>query len=176
MAQPLATMSDLDEARAVRYFLDALCDRDTIAPALENKVYPVAIFHSQQVCEKGAKGCLSLSGIVITRDHHVSDFFNEYVIPDAGDLKCRFGQSLVFLSRLESYYIPSRYGVDKAGRIHYLTYDPRNVLELSRAAGDFLDLCFDFFEIRTGKILPRSRESLEEFFLTTYTHCIRKLE
>lgn len=160
----------------VRYFLDALCDKDTIAPALENKVYPVAIFHSQQVCEKGAKGCLSLSAIIIARDHHVSDFFNEYVLPESGDLKSGFQKSLVFMSQLESYYIPSRYGVDKAGRVHYLTYDPHNVLELSRGAVDFLDLCFDFFEIRTGKNLPRSRELLEKYFLATYNHCIRKLE
>lgn len=169
-------MSELDEARAVRYFLDALCDKDTIAPALENKVYPVAIFHSQQVCEKGAKGCLSLSAIIIARDHHVSDFFNEYVIPESGNLKSRFRQSLIFISQLESYYIPSRYGVDKTGRVHYLTYDPNKVLELSHAAVDFLDLCFDFFESRTGKILPRTREPLEKFFLLTYNNYIRKLE
>lgn len=97
-------------------------------------------------------------------------------MPESGDLKSRFRKSLIFMSHLESYYIPSRYGVDKAGRVHYLTYDPHDVLELSRGAVDFLDLCFDYFEIRTGKILPRSRESLEKYFLATYNHYIRKLE
>ena len=69
-------MSDLDEARAIRYFLDAFCDRDTIGLALSQELYPVAIFHSQQVCEKCAKGCLALSAIMIARDHHASDLFN----------------------------------------------------------------------------------------------------
>lgn len=99
-------MSELDEARAVRYFLDALCDKEMIAPALENEVYPVAVFHSQQMCEKGAKGCLSLSAIIVARDHHVSDLFNEYIIPESGNLEGQFRDSLVFVSRLESYYIP----------------------------------------------------------------------
>lgn len=169
-------MSELDEARAVRYFLDALCDKEMIAPALENEVYPVAVFHSQQMCEKGAKGCLSLSAIIVARDHHVSDLFNEYIIPESGNLEGRFRESLMFVSRLESYYIPSRYGVDKAGRIHYLTYDPRNVRDLAEAAGVFLDLCFDFFEARTGRVLLRSRGPLEKFFLATYRRHIRKLE
>jgi len=73
----------------------------------------------------------------------------------------------VFVSRLESYYIPIRYRVDKAGRIHYLTYYPRNMRELALAAGVFLDLCFDFFEARTGRALMRSRGPLETFFLAT---------
>jgi len=34
-------MSDLDEARAIRYFLDAFCDRDTIGLALSQELYPV---------------------------------------------------------------------------------------------------------------------------------------
>lgn len=175
-AQRLDTMSDLDEARAIRYFLDAYCDRDTIGLAFREALYPVAIFHSQQVCEKCAKGCLALLSIMSARDHHASDLFNASVIPVSGDLKIRFQQSLVFFSRLESYYIPSRYGVDTAGRIHYLKYDPESVRELVTAAGDFMDLCLKFFEIRTGKTLPRSRELLEEFFLANYSHCIRRLE
>ena len=128
------------------------------------------------VCEKCAKGCLALSGIMIARDHHVSDLFNSSVIPVSGDLKAKFQQSLVFMSRLESYYIPSRYGVDTAGRVHYLKYDPDSVRELSQAANDFLELCLEFFEIRTGTSLPRLREHLEEYFLANYSHCIRRLE
>jgi hypothetical protein len=33
------------------------------------------IFHSQQVCEKCARGCLALSGIMIARDHHALNLF-----------------------------------------------------------------------------------------------------
>jgi HEPN domain-containing protein len=169
-------MSDLDEARAIRYFLDAFCDRDTISLALNQELYPVAIFHSQQVCEKCAKGCLALFAIMIARDHHASDLFNSSVIPVSGVLKSKFQRSLVFMSRLESYYIPSRYGVDTAGRVHYLKYDPDSVRELSQAAGDFLEQGLEFFEIRTGTSLPRSRELLEEYFLANYSRCIRRLE
>lgn len=169
-------MSDLDEARAVRYFLDAFCDRDTISLAVKEGLDPVAVFHSQQVFEKCAKGCLALLSIMSARDHHASGLFHSSIIPVSGDLKDLFQQSLVFMSRLESYYIPSRYGVDTAGRIHYLKYDPDSVRELTQAAEDFLELCLKFFEIRTGKILPRSRGLLEEYFLANYSSCIRRLK
>lgn len=154
----------------------AFCDQDTIGLALSRKLYPVAIFHSQQVCEKCAKGCLALFAIMMARDHHASDLFNSSLIPFSGDLKSQFQRSLVFMSRLESYYIPSRYGVDTAGRVHYQKYDPDSVRELSQAAGDFLEICLKFFEIRTGTSLPRSRELLEEYFLANYSYCIRRLE
>lgn len=80
------------------------------------------------------------------------------------------------MSRLESYYIPSRYGVDTAGRVHYLKYDPDSVWELSQAAGEFLEQCMVFFENRTSKSLPRSRELLEAYFMKNYSHCIRRLD
>jgi HEPN domain-containing protein len=169
-------MSDIHEARAVRYFADALFDRDTIGPALENRLYPVAVFHAQQVCEKGAKGCLALVSIVVARDHHASDLFTAHVIPASGELDNRFREFLPVMSRLESYYIPSRYGVDTAGRVHYLKYDPEKVVELTKTALEFLELCLTFFEAQTGKALPRSREDLEEYFLKTYSSCIRGLE
>lgn len=169
-------MSDLDEARAIRYFLDAFYARDTIKPAQEAGLHSVVIFHSQQVCEKSAKGCLSLYAIIIASDHHASDFFNKYIIPESGNLLSEFQRILIHMNRLESYYIPSRYGVNKSGRVHYLKYDPHTVLELSQAAVDFLEISLRFFEIKTGKTLPRSRESLERYFLKTYGHCIRTLE
>ncbi|MCX6689341.1 MAG: HEPN domain-containing protein [Methanoregula sp.] len=169
-------MSDLDEARAIRYFLDAFYDRDTIKPAREAGLYPVVIFHSQQVCEKSAKGCLSLYAIIIASDHHASDFFNRYIIPESGNLQSQFQKNLVHMNRLESYYIPSRYGVNKSGRVHYLEYNLNTVTELSQAAVDFLEISMQFFEIKTGKMLPRSRERLEQYFLKAYSHCIRMLE
>lgn len=169
-------MSDLDEARAIRYFLDAFWDGEALTLALERKLYPVAIFHSQQVYEKSAKGCLALVGILSARDHHASDLFNTSIIPISGDLQIPFQRSLGFMTRLESYYIPSRYGVDTAGRIHYVTYDPASVQELAHEADNFLELCLKFFEGKTSKSLPRSREHLEPFFLENYAQCIRTLE
>ncbi len=41
-------MSDIREARAIRYLLDAVNDTSIIGPALEEGLYSMAIFHSQQ--------------------------------------------------------------------------------------------------------------------------------
>ncbi len=45
-------MSDIREARAVRYLLDAVNDVSIIGPALEEGLYSMAIFHAQQASEK----------------------------------------------------------------------------------------------------------------------------
>ncbi|MDD3136793.1 MAG: hypothetical protein PHF64_09880 [Methanoregula sp.] len=57
-----------------------------------------------------------------------------------------------------------------------MKYDPDSVRELSQTVGDFLGLYLEFFEIRTNTTLRRSHQLLEEFFLATNNHCIRKLE
>jgi HEPN domain-containing protein len=64
-------MSDIREARAIRYLLDAVNDASIIGPALEEGLYSMALFHSQQASEKSAKACLSLLDILIT-DEHIS--------------------------------------------------------------------------------------------------------
>ncbi len=47
-------MSDIKDARAIRYLLDAVNDTSIIEP-LEEGLYSMAVFHSQQASEKSAK-------------------------------------------------------------------------------------------------------------------------
>ena len=91
------------------------------------------------------------------------------------DLNNDFMKLLPDINKLESYYIPSRYGVDRFGKIHYRKYDEKEVRDLCRSAMDFLELCFKFIENKSGMIIPRKREELEQFFIYNYHKFIRKL-
>ncbi len=83
-------MSDIREARAVRYLLDAVNDISIIGPALEEGIYSMAIFHSQQASEKSAKACLSLLDILITDEHIYTDYLVKFVILESKDLNIDF--------------------------------------------------------------------------------------
>ncbi len=168
-------MSDIKEARAVRYLLDAVNDASIIEPALEEGLYPMAIFHAQQASEKSAKACLSLLDILITDEHIYTNYLVKFVIPESKDLNKDFMKLLPAVNKLESYYIPSRYGVDRFGKIHYRKYDEIEVRELCRSAMDFLELCFKFVEHKSGRTIPRQREELEQFFVENYYKFIREL-
>jgi len=166
-------MSDIREARAIRYLLDAVNDASIIEPALG--LYSMAIFHSQQASEKSAKACLSLLDILITDEHIYTDYLVKFVIPESKDLNKDFTKLLPDVNKLESYYIPSRYGVDRFGKIHYRKYDEKEVRDLCRSSMDFLDLCFKFVEHKSGRMVPRQREELEQFFVNNYHMFIREL-
>ncbi len=168
-------MSDIKEARAVRYLLDAVNDASIIGPALEEELYPMAIFHAQQASEKSAKACLSLLEILITDEHIYTDYLVKFLIPESKDLNKSFTKLLPAVNKLESYYIPSRYGVDRFGKIHYRKYDEKDVRDLCRSAKDFLELCFKFVEHKSGRMIPRKREDLERFFIENYYKFIREL-
>jgi len=168
-------MSDIREARAVRYLLDAVNDASIIAPALEEGLYSMAIFHAQQASEKSAKACLSLLDILITNEHIYTDYLVKFVIPESKDLNKDFMKLLLDVNKLESYYIPSRYGVDRFGKIHYRKYDEKEVRDLCRSAIDFLELCFKFVDDKSGRMIPRHREELEQFFVDNYHKFIREL-
>ncbi len=168
-------MSDIREARAIRYLLDAMNDASIIGPALEEGLYPMAIFHAQQACEKAAEACLSLFDIMITDEHVYTDYLVKFVIPESKDLNKDFMKLLLNVYKLESYYIPSRYGVDRFGKIHYRRYDEKEVRDLCRSAMDFLELCFKFVEDKSSRAIPRQREKLEQFFVENYYEFIREL-
>ncbi len=168
-------MSNIKEARAVRYLLDAVNDTSIIRPALEEGLYSMAIFHSQQASEKSAKACLSLLDILITDEHIYTDYLIKFVIPESKDLNKDFIKLLHDINKLESYYIPSRYGVDRFGKIHYRKYDEKEVRDLCRSSVDFLELCFKFVEDKSGRMIPRKREELEQFFVDNYHKFIREL-
>ncbi|VVB95501.1 HEPN domain protein [uncultured archaeon] len=168
-------MSDIREARAIRYLLDAANDTAIIGPALEEGLYSMAIFHAQQASEKSAKACLSLLNILITDEHIYTDYLVKFVIPESKDLNKDFMKLLPDVNKLESYYIPSRYGVDRFGKIHYRKYDEKEVRDLCKSSVDFLELCFKFIEDKSGRIIPRRREELEQFFVDNYYKFIREL-
>lgn len=168
-------MSDIREARAIRYLLDAVNDTSIIRPALEEGLYSMAIFHSQQASEKSAKACLSLLDILITDEHIYTDYLVKFVIPESKDLNKDFLKLLPDVNKLESYYIPSRYGVDRFGKIHYRKYDEKEVRDLCRSSVDFLELCFKFIEHKSGRMILRQREELEQFFVDNYHKFIREL-
>ncbi|KCZ70379.1 hypothetical protein ANME2D_03294 [Candidatus Methanoperedens nitroreducens] len=168
-------MSNIREARAIRYLLDAVNDTSIIGPALEEKLYSMAIFHSQQASEKSAKVCLSFLNILITDEHIYTDYLVKFVIPKSKDLNKDFLKLLPDVNKLESYYIPSRYGVDRFGKIHYRKYDEKEVKDLCRSSMEFLELCFKFVEDKSGRVIPRQREELEKFFINNYYTFIREL-
>ena len=168
-------MSDISEARAIRYLLDAVNDTSIIVPALDEGLYSMAIFHAQQASEKSTKACLSLLDILITDEHIYTDYFVKFVIPESNDLNNDFMKLLPDVNKLESYYIPSRYGVDRFGKIHYRKYDEKEVRDLCRSAIDFVELCFKLVEDKSGRMIPRKREELEQFFIYNYHKFIREL-
>ncbi len=155
--------------------LDAVNDASIIGPALEEGLYPMAIFHAQQASEKSAKACLSLLDILITDEHIYTDYLVKFVIPESKDLNKDFMKLLPAVNKLESYYIPSRYGVDRFGKIHYRKYDEKEVRDLCKSSTDFLELCFKFVEDKSGETIPRQREELEQFFVENYYKFIREL-
>jgi len=168
-------MSDIREARAIRYLLDAVSDTAIIEPALLEGLYSMAIFHSQQACEKSAKACLSLLDILITDEHIYTNYLVKFIIPESKDLNKDFMKLLPDVNKLESYYIPSRYGVDRFGKIHYRKYDEKEVRGLCKSTMDFLELCFKFVEDKSGRTIPKKREELEQFFVYNYHKFIREL-
>jgi HEPN domain-containing protein len=166
-------MSKINEARAVSYLLDATYDRSAVEFAIKEKLYPVAIFHAQQTCEKATKACLSLMNILITGEHQYMDFVQNDISPNAGDLKPALDRILSDITKVEMYYIPSRYSVDRYGNIHHKAYDERELVMLSRSSIEYLEICFSFVEGRIGYKLPRETGGLEKFFLANYSDHVK---
>lgn len=169
-------MSNINEARAVRYLLDAVIDRSIIESAINTELYPIVIFHSQQVCEKSTKACLSLLGVLVADEHLYINFLKNMVIPNSKALKSDFLSMISDLNTLEASYITSRYGVGRSGDIHYKKYNKNDVITLSRSSFKYLETCFVFIENRTGKKLPREMKLLDDFFLENYNDHIREFQ
>lgn len=176
MARQSVIMSNINEARAVRYLLDAIIDRSIIDSAINDGLYSIAIFHAQQVCEKSTKACLSLLGVVVADEHLYINFLKNMVIPNSKALRSDFLNLMSDLNKLESAYITSRYGVGRSGDIHYKKYDKNDVISLSRSSSNFLETCFLFTENRTGKKLPREITLLDKYFLENYKDHIREIQ
>lgn len=163
----------LNEARALRYLLDALDDSSVAEILLEKKIYGQVLFHCQQVSEKASKACLSLLGIILADEHKYADFLQKMVVPSSGKLRNDFKKLMVKVSILENFYITARYGVDKQGRIHLQEFTEADVTDALNSTDDFLELCFRFTELKLGKSLPRKKEPLLLYLKQNYKELIR---
>ena len=167
-------MSKIDEARAVRYLIDALDDEAIAGIALEKKILSQAVFHSQQICEKAAKACLALFNIIIADEHKYSGYLHKIIIPNAGKLKNGFSKLLIKVSNLETFYIPSRYGVDVQGKVHYSELNEEEVTDSYNSAKDFLNLSFQLINKKIKKELPMQKGELAEYLKKNYKEVIKE--
>ena len=92
----------LNEARGIRYLMDAIDDIDSAEALLDRKIYNQVLFHCQQVSEKGSKACLSLLGIVLADEHKYADFLQKVVVPSSGKLQNSFKKLMVKVSIFEN--------------------------------------------------------------------------
>lgn len=168
MGLQLDTMSDINEARAIRYLLDAIDDRLMIDSAYENKVYSQALFHAQQLTEKSSKACLAVLRVMPKDDHHYSEMVRRFILPNSKKFRTRFDEFLPIVVKLESQYIPTRYGVTTSGTVRIRKYDEQMVDKDCNAAKEYFELCFSFVEDKMGKQLPRQKAELEQILIADY--------
>ncbi len=161
-------MSSISEARAIGYLCDALDDVPLIEIAQNDRIFNRAIFLCQQICEKSAKACLASMNILIADEHKFVEYFEDFVMPESGDLNDDFEKLLPSLRKLETIYIPSRYSVDRHGKVINIEYDETRVDSLCRDSNKFLELSFLFIERKIGKLLPRGREGLRNYLKLHY--------
>jgi HEPN domain-containing protein len=167
-------MSSIDEARALRFLIDSLNDAADADIMLDHKRYSSALFHTEQSCEKATKACLAIIGVIGQKDHVIYDHVKDEILPLTLDLKDEFKSYRDFLLEVESYYIPSRYGVDIAGRISFDHYEENDVKQFIFASKGYIDLCFKFVEEKTGKTIPGTLADLMDYFKTNYSGFITK--
>ncbi len=163
----------LNEARSLRYLLDALDDVFAAEVLLEKGIFNQVLFHCQQASEKGSKGCLSWLGIVLADEHKYADFLQKLVVPNAGKLQTDFKKLMIKISILENYYISARYGVDKQGRIHIKEYEENDATDIFNSTSDFVELCFEFIELKSSKQVPREKKELLKYLKENYKSLIK---
>jgi len=176
----LDTMSDLKrsraEARAIRYLIDALKDRDAAEVLIREKQLDMALVHIAQMCEKSTKACLAIHDLLITenkenspiRTHIFSNLVKTKILPVSGDLLDKFQRFIPKLRDIENYYFEPRYGVDTSGSMSLDEYEETDVKEIYDSALEYLELCFTFIEHDYGKQVPRKINELKEFYKSNY--------
>jgi len=134
-----------------------------------------SLFHCQQICEKAMKACLCLMGIFVAEEHNAALLFVNHVLPFGNEQEReQFTTLMPDIQSIEWFYIPSRYGVDRYGRVWVREYnvdEARTTLETTRI---WLELCFQFVESRTSITLPRTREKLLSLLRQDYDDVIRE--
>lgn len=144
-------MSNIDEARSIRYLIDALNDMSVAELLFHSKYYQPAVFHIEQLCEKSTKACLAVIGILLTKEHVFANSVKEDIIPVSGELGVDFKQHLPLLRQLQYLYVRTRYGVDVDGRISLDEYNEAFAKDVYSRSLDYLELCFKFVERKYGK-------------------------
>lgn len=175
MALRLGIMSDVNEARAIRYLLDGLDDKDMIECALEKEIYSQALFHAQQLAEKSTKACISILQMMPTDEHHYTKSAYNIVLPNAKKLRGRFEIIIPQVTRFELQYIPTRYGVSTSGKIYLREYNQDTILRDIKSANEYLELCFQFVENRVNMKIPRDKKELKKLLMNAYSDNVYKL-
>lgn len=163
----------LNEARGIRYLMDAIDDIDSAEALLDRKIYNQVLFHCQQVSEKGSKACLSLLGIVLADEHKYADFLQKVVVPSSGKLQNSFKKLMVKVSIFENFYITARYGVDKLGRVRLQEFTESDGVDAFNSANDFLELCFRVHgtEIKSGS--TKNKKELVLYLKKNYSQLLK---
>lgn len=161
-----------EEARALSYLKDAFSDLELADVAQEEEIFEGCLFHSQQCVEKCMKSILALHGILITRDHRISDIF-ESEIRNFGRFKDAFRTLLPDLADLEWYYIPSRYSVSTRGEIYMRDFSLEQSAHAYKITLKFINFTKDFLEYKIETEIPFGRIKLFEFIKREYSQYIR---
>jgi hypothetical protein len=75
---------------------------------------------------------------------------------------------------IEWFYIPSRYGVDRYGRVWVREYSMDKAKAILDISKKWLELCFQFVEHKTQIPLPRKRVELLSLLRKEYTEVVRE--
>jgi HEPN domain-containing protein len=78
------------------------------------------------------------------------------------------------IQSIEWFYVPSRYGVDRYGRVWVREYNIDEAKKTLKTARIWLEACFQFVESRANITLPRTREKLLSLLRQDYTDVIRE--
>jgi len=164
-----------EEARALAYLRDALGDLELAEKAMEAKLFEGCLFHSQQGIEKGMKAVLALFGILISQEHRISDLFGKEVENFEDELKEEFKKLLPSIEDIEWYYVPTRYSVSIRGDIHLRAFSENEAKKAYKTSKAFLDICFNFIELKIGKKIPKGRKELFEYLKKEYRDVVKSL-
>lgn len=167
-------LSKINIARAIRYLADALEDEVMAKKGIDEAISST-LFHCQQMCEKGMKACLALIGIFVAEEHEVTDIFANHILPKLEESKKVLFESLLSeIEKIEWLYIPSRYGVDRYGRVwvkEHNTEDAKRILKISQR---WLELSFQFVQDKIETALPKDKKGLIDFLKAYYSDVIKE--
>ncbi|MBM3242583.1 HEPN domain-containing protein [Candidatus Poribacteria bacterium] len=134
-----------------------------------------ALFHCQQICEKAMKACLCLVGIFVAEEHNTVLLFANHVLPLTTEpQKEQLVALMPDVQGIEWFYIPSRYGVDRYGRVWVREYSVDTAKATLDTSKKWLELCFLFVEHKTQIPFPRKRVELLSLLRKEYAEVVRE--